>query len=625
VNSGSIKTALATFVLLAVAGCGAPSPSAIESRITEAFPVADHVQKARSRMEGFLVTSPGGAELFKEEFAARLKLRALGCAQGIEHSRSDSAGKIRQQLSGDCFRRADEDLQAWLGRRILGQLLVAPALRPVPATPAAVLSTSKTLYQMRFASGAGVAVATGGGKYEVLDVASGESLHAGEQTGSYGNSSGMSSNGRVFAMLENAEGVKLRESETSELLATWPDHNAFTFLDGEMALAVRRNGATELLDLAAGTAKPVNGVAHFSRVWPVPGSAGEFVVLGNSRRISLVRLERDTSGARLVLVNQQDAPAGVSPDYSDDRSADLRSVYLVENGQVWRLDIGTLSTERLPIDGLLVMSATPLPDPDKLLLRIRLPARGDSRISAVYSIAERSFAPLQEGDFSKHESSLRITGVPALGRIGVFYDRSLRLADNLPVGHRYSSASFNHYLEQQTRQWLASLERFDSSMRGRSAVSEASTRPTDPALLAASAGSRIEVVGVYEPKKTYSGSGPRAGVNSGASYNRSPVSVLVQASDRPLVLVLASYEATTWQVILSRNANLKAVLLSSYERSAVMGIGDVRVVNIGRQYAYKRDSIEFTKLSEELQRITGRTIDRFQGAYSGDSFMVGGN
>lgn len=56
----------------------------------------------------------------------------------------------------------------------------------------------------------------------------------------------------------------------------------------------------------------------------------------------------------------------------------------------------------------------------------------------------------------------------------------------------------------------------------------------------------------------------------------------------------------------------------------IIGSGGVQVTRIGGQYAYQQGGSGFSEVQREVIKRTGKSIDTFQGAYSGAVFMVGG-
>jgi len=127
---------------------------------------------------------------------------------------------------------------------------------------------------------------------------------------------------------------------------------------------------------------------------------------------------------------------------------------------------------------------------------------------------------------------------------------------------------------------------------------------------------QVEAVSVYEAVAVHSPRIPRP---------RGPVTVLVRATSRPLVLVLSSHQTVHWELLLEPGVSLRAVLLSGYGESRVLGAGDALVASIGGFYAFKHGSAEFKHLESEVMRCTGRHIGTFQSVYAGKSFEIGGD
>jgi len=127
---------------------------------------------------------------------------------------------------------------------------------------------------------------------------------------------------------------------------------------------------------------------------------------------------------------------------------------------------------------------------------------------------------------------------------------------------------------------------------------------------------QVEAVCVYEAVAVRPPSTPESVV---------PVSVVVRDTAKPVVLVLSSHQTVHWKIALAAGATLSAVLLSGYGESTVAGAGGALVTSIGGFYAFKRGSAEFKHLESEVRRCTGRTIERFQSAYAGHRFEIGGD
>jgi hypothetical protein len=108
-----------------------------------------------------------------------------------------------------------------------------------------------------------------------------------------------------------------------------------------------------------------------------------------------------------------------------------------------------------------------------------------------------------------------------------------------------------------------------------------------------------------------------------APRSEGAVTVRLQASSRPVVLVLSSHAAVRWQLHCAPDVVLAAVLLSGYGDSTVCGAGHALVTRIGGYYAFKRGSAEFRHLESEVRRCTGRAIESFTSQFAGREFNFG--
>jgi hypothetical protein len=126
---------------------------------------------------------------------------------------------------------------------------------------------------------------------------------------------------------------------------------------------------------------------------------------------------------------------------------------------------------------------------------------------------------------------------------------------------------------------------------------------------------RIEGIGVYEGKSLSQRS------NSGGT-----VTVIVRRSAEPIILVLTSYEDVNWQIVESPGARLRAILMSGQDSSKVMGIDpNIPVYRIGSEINYGETIPKNSQLGINILRWTGRGVDSFQGKYTGNTFLIGGN
>jgi beta-lactamase regulating signal transducer with metallopeptidase domain/predicted esterase len=137
-------------------------------------------------------------------------------------------------------------------------------------------------------------------------------------------------------------------------------------------------------------------------------------------------------------------------------------------------------------------------------------------------------------------------------------------------------------------------------------------------LLAASAQADLHLVGIYD---------------SGAG-NGAPVDIDVRPASKPIVLALASYGSVLWNVKIAEGARVQAVIVGGYYDQEIAGIpSNIPVVyraffpsrKEGYFYGYKWNTLEYRRMVESLNDMTGRLVSTFQGANSANSFVVDGS
>jgi outer membrane murein-binding lipoprotein Lpp len=135
---------------------------------------------------------------------------------------------------------------------------------------------------------------------------------------------------------------------------------------------------------------------------------------------------------------------------------------------------------------------------------------------------------------------------------------------------------------------------------------------------------RTEAVGVYEGRLP-------DGTSRGRGRGRGQVTVNVGPTDRPVRLVLSSYEPVVWRLNVSSRAHIAEIFLSGSSESTMEGLSQFQVTHIGNAYAYQTDGYSrrgrrgagASRLYETVRQKTGCGIDNFQGSYTGGIFYIG--
>jgi hypothetical protein len=216
-------------------------------------------------------------------------------------------------------------------------------------------------------------------------------------------------------------------------------------------------------------------------------------------------------------------------------------------------------------------------------------------------------------------SAMRAVFIPSLERIAIVTGSKVLVVDGVKRGPRYGLEALKQLLDEERRAEQEKNARAVAAREGFQLDRVVGGVPVASGpLLEVAKDAQIEAVGVYEAKFGTHGVGQRSipGV----------VTVTLQRSPKPTVLVLSSYEPVSWLISGPGSKDLKAVLLAGNSESTVKVTGStgVQVTRMGGQYAYQQSGSGFSELQREVIKRTGKSIDTFQGAYSGLVFMVGG-
>jgi hypothetical protein len=586
------------------------------ARINAAIPLKDSVTRAKSSLDEMLANDSALKERLQREFVSRLEVRAMQCVKE-DLSVWDSGEDIRAKLNKACMDGADDQLRDWVQAARLRVLVGMPPLRPVPASPPALIATANVSSVVGAAAEAPIMAIASRRRFEVLDAATGKTLHLEQELPAAPYFLEISPNGRVIAMDEQGS-VILRDATNGEVLARYPGQRKLVWLDSSAALLTSQDLNTRsLLDLHTGTMAPAQGLSVF------PGTIAQIsrkpprFAAANLHRIIKFELRSDESGAQIVVLEQRDAPVPSASNGSLTATFDGKHVVRTGGRRFLISDTEKLGTEMIDTDPFNVLEVCPLEDPNELLFKGTITGSRQD-LFYIYSVDDGGLSPVEDerltapGGYANH-CSIRF---PAFNAVYVQSAGVFKRFDNVGRGAKFHAGAWAAHFGEIAEAQRIQME--EGRERSALAASGYATRPATKAVLGDIAGdSMLFALGVYEAANSSRGTGQFAERWPG------PVTVIVRPADKPIVLVLSSYEAVTWRLNVMAGARLKAVLLGGYKESKVDGAGDVRVVAV-KGYAYEQGSNGFRALDDEALRWTGRRIDSFQGRYSASTFLVGG-
>jgi hypothetical protein len=585
--------------------------SPTEARINAAYPLAEPLRHNVELLRQAGAGEPG--KDFAARLEARLKLRALNCAQDYSPSLFATAASIRKDLGRtSCFAEADAELTRWTGLLRAGIALALPPLKPVGKAPPA------TIVADGFISGAAFASAA---PFVLLDVGPGQTLQVLDtetskpvfrEPAASAKIGQLSPNGRLFTV-GDGERTRIRDTETGTVLVELPSVRSYTFhwLDARTAIFVRNAGGEKpfLIDFTSGAEVPVPWLSGgIQRASAVPGTPDQYVVL-DGRSLTKVALQRGGVQPEVSLVAERAAPGVYWALNTSGLTADGTRFFGAHGGALRLVNLATLDLESVPFEPFTLQLALPTPDADKVLVTGYLQGGGGEGPRALlYSISRRTVAPID----TRQLASTRYAYVPPSNRQGLIADRRIELVDALPVQEEAPLERFAADLVNQANERKLAAFATQQALVGGTAPGAAGAPLADIGRTA-----QVEAIGVYQ--------GATGTPQAGGMRRPGAVEVRLRRSARPLVLVLSSYEPVRWVLVPEPGAQLAAVLVSGYYPSQVAGAGSARVIMAGDAYAYKQDSGQYEALNRQVLRFVGKGIGLFQGRYEGSNFSVGGS
>lgn len=589
----------ATLALLVplLAGCGLVDRVTMtpEERINAASPPSG-TEDARLRLATLLAEFGQPAAPVMARWDDQLRARALRCSAGYKPSPLDSDDDIRAALTDRaCFDEADGELLAWLHWRIAAVLLAAPPLRPVPPELPAAIGVENHILNARFADAAGVAVLHTGDEFILVDLANGEVI-AKHSANAFQYVGHLSPNGRLLAagtvkstrFIDIATGGVMLELATTQA-------SDLHWLDARTAITGRPRGqGSMLLDFSAGRTVPIAWMNRgVTQAMALPGQEGAFT-LAYSGGISRMKLERTADEVRAVPLAELPIE-GENNGWQGSFSPDGR-FFLSTLPDIHEVDVHKLALTRRSLYPLQTGPfEVPGPGPGEFLISAN--ANNGQTVSLIYSPADQS---------------VRIANAINLQRGDYVYVRSLKTLARKDRNRLVRVDAI------QTETPMSLVDLSAAALEGRWGNAVAERRDSISAAPAPFAKADAAAVPVWVDA---------VGIYQGSSARGIAPDVVVEV--RPSgkagrVLVLSSYEAVRWRLYGAGVGTLKAIYLSGYKESSVLGApSTIPVKVLGSYYAYQRNDAAYGRLENAVKAEFGKGIDSFQGNYESRRFIVG--
>jgi len=601
-----------------------------DDRINEAMPLPKSLEYAKGELLR-LATDSGERAAVESQLNAKLRVRALDCAQGYTPGPFASKEDIVAHFGAtDCFERNDEALATWIGWRRVGILVKMPPLRPIPATTPEFMIGSDYIQQVEVAANAGIMLLWTNRNVDLLDLNNGKRIAHLDGLG--GDLLGeLSPNGRVLST-SIPGGTGLIDAESGEVLARvlsiFP--RDFAWFGQDRAL-IRRAAMTGsfTVDFATGSETPVRITKEaIERAVARPSSRNEYFGL-TGLSVLRIRAGDGPAGEPMTLLDEKPFSIQNWQRNEGELTADGR-YYVIAAQDLNLIATDTLKTTAIPIGSFEGRTVVPLPDPDLILLIGDNPGvdRNMGMRYYVYSISRQTFSPVD----SAYQNHGRLVFLPNINKIGFVTQNRVALLASLPVGEPMSREDFVAMMTREREQQRVAMvptvrplvpPRADAQPSPRVAIATANGVITLPAGIALPSG-----VAAGSDDRTVEGIGITEAANHVTKPDGTTQGVAIvhvkKGTGAPLSLLLSSHEAIRWMIMVEPGAVIKSILTAGPYPAEVVGARSVPVTHITDVEASQTDTADYGKLQAQVLRATGSTIHRFQGARVGTEFTVDG-
>ena len=622
--SRPFKRYLCSVICLAQIAVSGRCLASVEDRINEAMPLPKSLEYARSQLLR-LASDAGVRSQLESEINAKLRIRALDCAQGYSPGLLTSKEDIAAHFGvSDCFERNDETIATWIGWKRVGILIKMPPIRPIPTSVPPFVVGSDYIQEVRFAANAGVALLRTNRSVELIDLGSGKRVSHLDGLG--GDLVGdLSPNGRVLPT-SIPGGTSLIDIETGESLARVQSifPREFAWLIQDRALIHRSASMNSFtVDFDSGDEHIVKFPKEaIDRVVARAFPRNEFFALTGLSALR-IRVGDGHSDEPLTLVDQKSFKIQNWQRNEGVVTSDGR-FYVIAAQELNFISTDTLLTTTVNLGPFEVRTLVPQPNPDLILLVGDNPGIDQNMGMRyyIYSISRQTFTQVDEA----HRNQGRIVYLANIHKLAFVTQNRVSLLDSLPVGDSTSHEDFVAFMTREQDQHRTAMA---AQSRGPTVSGVGPVRvesiPGARVVMTTSGNNwtvtsaplaNVEGIGIIQPTNFMTRpDGTKQGV----------VVVHVRSgAGAPLSLVLSSHESVRWTLVVERGAVLKSIMTAGPHPSDVVGAGSVPVAHLTDIEASQTNTPEYESLQGQVLRTMGARIRRFQGVVEGNEFTIDG-
>jgi hypothetical protein len=602
----------------------------VEERINEAVPLPKSLEYAKGQLQR-LATETGVRDQVDSQINAKLRVRALDCAQGYAPGPATSKAEIAAHFGvSDCFDRIDSAFATWIGWRRVGILIKMPPIRPLPKTTPPFVIASDYIQEIKFASSAGVALVWSNRNLELIDLNDGRRVSHLEGLG--GDALGdLSPNGRVFPTSVPG-GTSLIDIESGESLARVQSifPRDFTWLGQDRALIHRAASMSSFtVEFDSGEERAVRFPKEpIDQAMARDSPPREFFALTSLSALRF-RVGVGPSEEPLTLLDQKPFKIQNWQRNAGEVTADGR-FYIIAAQDLNFVSTDTLLTTTVAVAPFEIRTVVPQPNSDAILLIGENPGidRNMGMRYYMYSVSRQTFASPD----AAYRNQGRIVYLANIRKLGFVSQNRVTLLDSLPLEEAMSHDDFVALMKREQEQHRAATaqESRGPQISGTGPVRVETipgarvtmltsgsnwTVSSTPTGTVTSDGNTVEGIGIAQTSNFMT---KPDGTKQGVAI------VHIKRSVAPISLVLSSHDAVRWMITIERGAVVKSIMTAGPKPAEVFGMGSVPVTHLTDLEANQTDTAEYQSLQAQVLRATGARIHRFQGARVGTEFTVDG-
>jgi hypothetical protein len=604
-----------------------------DEKIEQSFPLSAQLTQSESKLFALVLDNKDESTRLKSRLTQLRTIRAMSCAGITSVGRFETITQLRSKaVDPECIKKHDVEIADFIGIEHIAILSKKPPLRPFsPLAKDAVIPFADVPVGFLTAESANVAVVqNSSGLLTIMDLSGGKPISTFQAAGDFYHRRGLSPNGRILALSISHRRVDFYDTEAgvpiwstdkfSQVLSWLPQSNGLV-VTGDKSLL---NGT---LSFVTGRLEPyLIGQRKLTWASSVPNAEMQRLV-GTEKNVFLVdHIKEKDNAVRTNIVKQWTIKSfGVtsqSPMFFANgklmvfySGRDLAWLNLETNEQgTWTTSLLNASRFHKINDSQLIMSV-PFTSAGAEKAKVI-----DLERNEILSVADSQISDARWLGFSSQ------SGLISFANNALVFSRAVDTQNPLSLESELAKASLEKQIAklQQESEPIgkirtpeptderhtprAAYEAIRAIMAQRS-LTETHSALAQPLLTDVSNNASVSVIGVYEPKR-----------NSANEVGN--ITVKIQPSAVPLILVLSSYEAVRWNIVNPSGRKIEAILMSSYKDSTIAGSSRTRTLRIGSTSAHKLGSPSYEQLKRDIARYLPNSIKSFQGTYSGSEFSV---